>query len=99
MLDVLETALAPGTGMPSRPEGEEGSLQQTLAAVGRGGGRGGGGGVGDVLPGINAHRHTLWLYPVVVKGGSDRPRSVVKALLREGFDATQAPTSLLPIER
>lgn len=58
-----------------------------------------GGSVGDVLPGIKAHRHTLWLYPVMVEGGSDRAGSVVKALLWEGFDATRAPTSLMPIDR
>lgn len=55
--------------------------------------------VGDVLPGIRAHRHTLWLFPVMVAGGSERADDVVEALLREGFDATRAPTSLMPIDR
>lgn len=54
---------------------------------------------GDVLPGIRAHRHTLWLFPVMVAGGSERADGVVEALLREGFDATRAPTSLVPIDR
>lgn len=54
--------------------------------------------VGEVLPGIRAHRHTLWLFPVVA-GGPDRADEVVEALLREGFDATRAPTSLVPIDR
>ncbi|CAM9412466.1 unnamed protein product [Choristocarpus tenellus] len=57
------------------------------------------GGVGALLPGTKAHRHTLWLYPVVIpKGGSNVDR-VVEALLHEGFDATRAPTSLVPIDR
>lgn len=55
--------------------------------------------MGDILPGIKAHRHTLWLYPVMVEGGPDRASGVVKALLREGYDATRAPTSLMPIDR
>lgn len=106
MLSVLETALTPRKGLPPlKPEAEGAELEQSTAGVGerreRGamGGGGGGGGVGDVLPGIKAHRHTLWLYPVMVKGGSDRARGVVEALLREGFDATRAPTSLMPIDR
>lgn len=53
--------------------------------------------VGQVLPGTRAHRHTLWLFPVMVAGGSEKADLVVEALLREGFDATRAPTSLVPI--
>ena len=95
MLSVLETALAPQKELLLKPEDERAAQEGLAAAVGGGGGRG----VGDVLPGIKAHRHTLWLYPVMVKGGSDRARGVVEALLREGFDATRAPTSLMPIDR
>lgn len=56
-------------------------------------------GIGDLLPGIRAHRHTLWLYPVMVGGGADKADRLVEALLGEGFDATRAPTSLMPIDR
>lgn len=56
-------------------------------------------GVRELLPGTLAHRHTLWLYPVIVKGGASAADSLVETLLREGFDATRAPTSLMPIER
>lgn len=56
-------------------------------------------GVRELLPGTLAHRHTLWLYPVIVKGGAAVADNVVEALLREGFDATRAPTSLMPIDR
>eukprot|EP00752_Nemacystus_decipiens_P006992 g6271.t1 len=95
MLSILEVALAPRKGLARKPEGERAAQDEPTVVVGGGGG----GGVRDVLPGIMAHRHTLWLYPVMVKGGSDRARDVVEALLREGFDATQAPTSLMPIDR
>ena len=98
MLSVLETALAPRKGLPRKAEGRGAAEEEPTAAV-EGGGGGGGGGVREVLPGIKAHRHTLWLYPVMVKGGSDRARGIVEALLREGFDATRAPTSLMPIDR
>ncbi|CAM9560572.1 unnamed protein product [Discosporangium mesarthrocarpum] len=64
----------------------------------------------SLLPGTQAHRHTLWLFPVVVPpdgegssagvgAGGQRADVVVGALLREGFDATRAPTSLVPIDR
>lgn len=53
----------------------------------------------EVLPGLRAHRHTLWLCPVMVKGGPEAADDLVEELLREGFDATRAPTSLMPIER
>lgn len=98
MLSILETALAPRKGLPRNSQGEEAAQEQPKATA-VGGREGGGGGVGEVLPGIKAHRHTLWLYPVMVNGGSDRARGVVEALLREGFDATRAPTSLMPIDR
>lgn len=58
-----------------------------------------GGGVCEVLPGLHAHRHTLWLCPVMVKGGPEAADVLVEDLLQEGFDATRAPTSLMPIER
>lgn len=104
MLSVLEAALGRRKELPLTPEGEETTQEEPTVAV-RGGnergemGGGGGGSVGDVLPGIKAHRHTLWLYPVMVKGGSERARGVVEALLRQGFDATRASTSLMPIDR
>lgn len=54
----------------------------------------------DVLPGIWAHRHTLWLYPVMIRGGSGRAADdIVDALVDEGFDATRSPTSLMSIDR
>lgn len=107
MLHVLESALAPlttrGLPLPQPPkldgEGAEGVSE--AAATGRGGGGEGRGRgcVEGILPGTRAHRHTLWLYPVMVKGGADRAGGVVEALLQEGFDATRAPTSLMPIDR
>lgn len=96
MLSVLETALAPRKGQPLTPEGVGATQEDSVAAAVRGGR---GGGVGDVMPGIKAHRHSLWLYPVMVGGSPDRARGVVEALLREGFDATRASTSLMPIHR
>lgn len=54
----------------------------------------------DVLPGIRAHRHTLWLYPIMIRGRSGRAADyIVDALVDEGFDATRSPTSLMPIDR
>lgn len=55
--------------------------------------------IGQILPGTHAYRHTLWLFPVMVPGGSDIADRVVEDLLREGFDATRAPTSLIPVSR
>ncbi|CAM9290598.1 unnamed protein product, partial [Hapterophycus canaliculatus] len=91
MLSVLETALA----RPRRHQRQQlPPPPPPLASLERGAR-----GVGDVLPGIKAHRHTLWLFPVMVEGGPHRAGRVVKALLGEGFDATRAPTSLMPIDR
>lgn len=79
-------------------------LDRALASSGEHPGAGGLGtlecdGVGKVLPGIRAHRHTLWLLPVMVEGGASAADRVVEDLLREGFDATRASTSLVPISR
>lgn len=101
MLSVLEAALSQQQQQQLPPRGGGAVGQEPSAlSVGEGEEGGGGGvGVGGVLPGIKAHRHTLWLYPVMVTGGPDRTSYVVRDLLREGFDATRAPTSLMPIER
>eukprot|EP00903_Cladosiphon_okamuranus_P006970 g6784.t1 len=92
MLSVLEASLARREGLPLTPGGDGATQEELGATVG-------GVGVGDVLPGIKSHRHTLWLYPVMVEGGSDRARDIVEALLRAGFDATRASSSLMPIDR
>ncbi|CAN0443011.1 unnamed protein product [Ectocarpus sp. 12 AP-2014] len=105
MLSVLEAALSQRQRQPQPPRalpprgGGAAREEPSALSVGEGEEGGGGVGVGDVLPGVKAYRHTLWLYPVMVTGGPDRASHVVRDLLREGFDATRAPTSLMPIER
>ncbi|CAM9690541.1 unnamed protein product [Ectocarpus sp. 13 AM-2016] len=105
MLSVLEAALSQRQRQPQPPRalpprgGGAAREESSALSVGEEEEGGGGVGVGDVLPGVKAYRHTLWLYPVMVTGGPDRASHVVRDLLREGFDATRAPTSLMPIER
>lgn len=93
MLELLDRALP--RRYRGRIQGDNAAAeQQPLAVAPKCGVQ-----VGDVLPGIQAYRHTLWLFPVMVAGGSDRADEVIEALFREGFDATRAPTSLVPIDR
>lgn len=100
MLALLEAALPRQPQPQPQPQQQPQEISQPRPPKGLGGGQHPTReGIFDVLPGLRAHRHTLWLCPVMVNGGPEAADALVEDLLREGFDATRAPTSLMPIER